>query len=48
VLVMTEVTFAVQCVAVPLGTEDVLRRNPASTGTSCDSGARDTVISHLC
>jgi len=48
VLVMTEVTFAVHCVAVPLGTEDVLRRNPASARTSCDSYARHTIISHLC
>jgi len=44
---MTEVTFAVHRVAVPLGTDAVLHRNPASTGTSCDSCARDTVISHL-
>jgi len=48
VLVMTEVTFAVHCVSVPLGTEDLLRRNPASAGTSCDSCARHTTTAHLC
>jgi hypothetical protein len=37
---MTEVTFVVNNVTVPLGTEVVMHRNAASTGTSCGSCAQ--------
>lgn len=43
-LVMTEVTFAVHCVTVPLDTDAVLQRNLASAGTSCDSCANITLV----
>jgi hypothetical protein len=37
---MTDVTFAVNNVSVPLGTEVVMHGNAASTGTSCGSCAQ--------